>query len=136
MDVTSILFEVMKQYQKRLGIFSEIYRLTQEIDQLLAANDRGSSQLVLQMRQEEMDLADQCGEDLAYLQNSLERDEYNRLMQILESPQGENFVERPEEKKIFEINRQIKQVIQKTVELDKRLNMRIAGKDSFYNQRK
>ena len=136
MEVESILFEIMKQYQKRLGVFNEIYRLTQEIDQLLAANDRGSSQLVLQMRQEEMDKADDCGQDLAYLQNSMNRDEYNRLMQILESPEGENFAERLEEKKIFEIDRQIKQVIQKTVELDKRLNMRIAGKDSFYNQRK
>lgn len=136
LEVENIVVEIMIQYQKKLGIVSEIYRLTQEIEQLLAVNDRGSTQLVLEMRQEEMDKAEQVGRDLVYLRDSMEEVVRQRLKSVLELPNGEQYAETPQEKKILDISRQIQQVLQKTVDLDKRLNMRIAGNDSYYNQKK
>lgn len=136
LELDSIACEIMKQYQKKLGAVNEIYRLTQEIDQLLAVDDRGSTQLVLEMRQEEMDKVERCSVDIAYLEESMAPDERNRLRQILTVTGGEIYAEKLEEKKIWEIDRQIKQVLQRVTELDKRLSLRIAGKDSFYNQRK
>lgn len=136
LELESIAFEILKQYQKKLGIVNEICRLTQEMDQLLAVDDRGSAQLVLEMRQVELEKADRCSTDIVYLEESMPKSDRDRLRQVLTAPGGEAYAEKLEEKKIWEIDSRIKQILLKVIEVDKHVSQRISGTDSFYNQRK
>lgn len=128
----NIMIEILKQYQKKYTIAIEIYRLTEEIGELLSRDDRVSSQLVLGMRQDEMYNADKCSSALGLLEEALEQSERQRLHLLLESEEGAKQAETWEEKKIIEIQNNINLTLKKTVELDKRINIKIAGKDSFY----
>lgn len=128
----NIMIEILKQYQKKYTIAIEIYRLTEEIGALLSRDDRVSSQLVLGMREDEMYNSDKCSASLGLLEEALEQSERQRLQLLLGSEEGAKQAETWEEKKIIEIQNNINLTLKKTVELDKRINLKIAGKDSFY----
>lgn len=126
------MIEVMKQYQKKYSIINEIFRLTEEMGNLLSKDDRVSTQLVLNMRQDEMNAADECSASLALLEDAMDVAERYRLRSLLESEDGLSQAQSWEEKKIFEIYEKIQMTLKKTTELDKKINTRIAGKDSYY----
>lgn len=132
MEEESIIIEILKQYQKKYSIVVEISRLTEEIGELLSKDDRVSSQLVLGMREDEMYKADDCSSALGLLEEAMEQGARQRLHLLLESEEGAKLAETWEEKKIIEINNNINLTLKKTVEIDKRINLRIAGKESFY----
>lgn len=133
MEDKSIMIEFLKLYQRKYNAVSEIQRLTEEMGDLLSKNDKVSVQLVIKMRQDEMDQADKCNGAIAILEDEMNPDDRSRLQQLTENGGSNNIAETFEEKKLQEIVRNIKLVLQKTVELDKRLSSRIAGKDSFYS---
>lgn len=132
MEEESVMMEILKQYQKKYSIVSEIYRLTEEIGELLSKDDRVSSQLVLEMRQDEMNEADRCGESIGILEDAMEQGDRQHLRLLLDGEEGAKLAETWQEKKIVEIQNNIMQTLQRTVEIDKRISLRIAGKDSFY----
>lgn len=132
MEEESIMIEILKQYQKKYSIVNEIYRLTEEIGDLLSKNDRVSSQLVLGMRQDEMNESDRCSNSLVLLEDAMEQGEREHLHLLLESKDGTGIAETWEEKKILEIQKNIQLVLQKSIEIDKKISLKIAGKDSYY----
>lgn len=133
MEKESIMMEILKQYQKKYSITNEIYRLTVEIGDLLSKNDRVSSQLVLAMRQDEMNKSDRCSSSLGLLEDAMEQGEREHLRLLLESADGAKLAETWEEKKVVEIQQNIQMVLRKSIEIDKKISSKIAGKDSFYN---
>lgn len=132
MEEESVMMEILKQYQKKYSIVSEIYRLTEEIGELLSKDDRVSSQLVLEMRQDEMNEADRCSESIGLLEDAMEQGDRQHLRLLLDGAEGAKLAETWQEKKIVEIQNNIMQTLQRTMEIDKRISLRIAGKDSFY----
>lgn len=111
---------------------AEIERITKELGSALSSNDRESVHLLLKMRQSEMDLASEVKQEIQLLIRS-GGDEKEKLLSWL---QGEA-KEQPksfEEKKILELSCQLRQVIKRTTEIDKVLNSRLAGKDSYYQK--
>lgn len=132
MEEESIMMEILKQYQKKYSIVTEIYRLTEEIGELLSKDDRVSSQLVLAMRQEEMSKADRCSDSLGILEDVMVQGDREHLRHLLDSEEGAKLAETWEEKKIIEICNNIQQTLLRTAEIDKRISQRIAGKESFY----
>ncbi|MEG0216562.1 MAG: hypothetical protein RSB57_05770 [Hungatella sp.] len=134
MERDQILSEILIQYQKKYTTVTEIYRLTEEMIGLLNHDDRVSTQLILNMRQEEMDRAEECGGALATLKEQLSAGQRQHLSAVLEASDDRELTESWEEKKIAEIYQNTQTVLQKTIELDKRVNLKLAGKDSYYRQ--
>lgn len=133
MEEDSIMIEILKLYQRKYNAVSEIHRLTEEMGEFLSKNDRVSVQLIMKMRQDEMNLADKCNTSVALIESAMEQNDRNRLQRLLENSGENNIAETFEEKKLQEIAKNIKLILQKTIELDKRLSSRIAGNDSFYS---
>lgn len=134
MDQESILSQILKYYQRKYTIICEIYRLTLEMTDTFAHNDHVSTQLILNMRQEEMDRADQCSSSLALLEDSMSVTDRQHLRSILQSEEGHQLANTWEEKKILELYSNIQSTLKKTIEVDKRLNSKIAGQDSYYQK--
>ena len=64
MQQKEILEEIAGKLEKKYTGFVEIYRLTKELDDLLKNNDRGSVNMVMKMRGEEMDKINTLDEDI------------------------------------------------------------------------
>ncbi|MCI8795898.1 MAG: hypothetical protein HFG89_03440 [Dorea sp.] len=124
--------EILKRVQRNYVHMAEIERITKELGSALSSNDRESVHLLLKMRQSEMDLASEVKQEIQLLIRS-STDEKEKLLSWLNGEAKEE-PESFEEKKILELSCQLRQVITRTTEIDKALNSRLAGKDSYYQK--
>lgn len=126
--------EVLKRVQRNYMHMVEIERITRELGTALSSNDRESAQLLIKMRQSEMDLADETKQEIQLLIRSA-GDERERLLSWLKGETKET-PESFEEKKIVELSNQLRQVTRRVIDVDKAINSRLAGKDSYYQKAK
>lgn len=125
------LSEILKRIQRNYVHMVEIERLTKDMSESFSRNDKESVQLLLKMRGEEMERAGEVKREIQLLLEALdsgEKEKYRSWLNAEEKHEPDSF----EEKKIMEISRQTQQVLSRTVSLDKILNSKVAGKESFY----
>lgn len=129
--------EIAKRMQRKYSLMNEVYRTTRELGDAVSRDDRVSSQLSIQMRQEAMDDVDKCEREIQILianlpvqvgetvKDWIKWEEKNLPSDI--STEG---------RLIIEIGRNIRTQIQKTVEMDRGINLRLAGDKSYYRSGK
>ncbi|MDD3141203.1 MAG: hypothetical protein PHX08_19845 [Lachnospiraceae bacterium] len=132
MEKNEMLCEIMKQIQKKYSCVSEIHRLTEEVGTSLSRDDRVSVQMILAMRQDEMNASDECDKSIELLIESLQIEEQCKVRELLKLDDI-NEADSIEGKKIIEIKRNIRMILERCVQLDKAMSTRVAGKDSFYS---
>ena len=120
--------EIAGKLEKKYTGFVEISRLTKELDDLLKNNDRDSVNMVMKMRGEEMDKISVIDEDI------------NRACSLISAQYREyinnynDFDSFPEElERIISIKKRNRRVLEKIIEIDKRISVRLAGNKSFYS---
>lgn len=130
-DKKELLTEILKRVQRNYVRVVEIERLTKEMGTALSRNDQESAQLLVKMRQDEMDQISETKQEVRMLLRTMDAAERDRLKGWLEGKGGEE----PkcfETKKIAELSSQLIQVLDRTISIDKAINKKIAGKDSYY----
>lgn len=131
MDEQGIYVEIMKKLQRKYGSLNEIQKTTQEMQDALSRNDRVSMEMLISMRQEEIERAADCDRDIRYLLSILEPDKRERVRGWLNegtAKEADGF----EAVKISEIASSVKKVLERTIQVDKQMSQRVAGKDSYY----
>ena len=127
----SILVEILKEMQKKYMFIAEIERITREMGDALSRNDRESVQMLLGMRQDEMDKADVCTRNIECLISALSPDEGSQVRELINGKgcgkPGGLTAERLEEK-----GKSIQFVLKRTIEADRLISIRLSGKDSYY----
>lgn len=126
-----LLTEVLRQLQKNYVRFVEVEKLTKELGDALSLDDRESIQLLLGMRKEEMDRASEGRERIITILEALEEADQTELRAILNETdvqKAEDF----ESRKIIELNGQIKNVLNRTISIDKVISRKLAGEHSYY----
>ena len=115
--------------QKMYTALSEVMELTQELADAFQRQDQVSVQMFLGMRQEPIDRLESC-------KAMLER-------QCLQLPPADQTVLRgilggetppPQAQKLGELVQKNKRLLDRILEVDQRLNLRIGGEHSFYRQ--
>ena len=96
--------EILTTLQKKYNYMTEVCRLTGEIEEALKRDDRISTQMLLAMRQEELDGIKKCDKDLHLL--------------IESTPEV------------------LRQWLEKAVRIDRHVNRKLAGEESFYHDQK
>lgn len=139
-----LLVEILKQTRKQYNHFNEICRMTKELGDALSRNDRGSAQILLGMRGDEMLLVDGCRKNIRLLAENAGDPDRELLENLLygdgnanrKAAETENLSVREEQflKQIAEMNTKIAAIRRETVAMDKVLSRKLAGNDSFYNQ--
>lgn len=127
----SMLMEILKEMQKKYRCIAEIERITRDMGDSLSRNDKASVQLLLEMRQEEMDKTSVCDRNIHYLLEAMPDGEsmvVSRWMKGKESG-GDNGLLA---EKLAEKGNNIEQALKRTIEIDRHISTRLAGKDSFY----
>jgi REP element-mobilizing transposase RayT len=126
-----MLMEVLKEMQKKYQCFTEIERITKDIGEALSRNDRALVQILLGMRQEEIEQAEMSERNIHLLLSFIPTDEATQALNWIKGNQ-EYIPENPIIKKLVEKGNSIRMLVQRTIELDRHISMRLAGKDSFY----
>ena len=128
----SILLEILKEMQKKYQCMAEIERITREIGEFLSRNDQTSVQMLLGMRQEEMDKADMFTKNINCLIYVLPPEEAAKVDNWVKGQENWNPNEQISEK-IMEKGKNIQHILKRTIEIDRHISTRIAGTHSFYN---
>lgn len=128
----SILLEILKEMQKKYQCMAEIERITREMGEFLSRNDQTSVQMLLGMRQDEMDQADAFEKNIKCLISVLSAEEAVWVEAWLK---GQEFGKPKGQiaEMVIQKGKNIQQILKRTIEFDKRINTRIAGTHSFYN---
>lgn len=126
--------ELLKQVQRRYQAVNEVFRVTQEMADALSRDDRVAAQMLLEMRQEELDHLSESEEKIFMLLECADRQERTDILALLKGEQKPSKEASFEEKKIGEIGENIRRNLEKIVMLDRTLSVKLAGKDSFYKQ--
>lgn len=118
--------------QQRYQIVLEIQRMTEELKLALESNDTASSDLILQMRSQEMEQYDIQNQQLERLFNEIGEESLYQLISCktdftLWGEDGES---------LKKLAMRTKYVLSKTIQLDEQISKRLVGKNSFYNQGK
>lgn len=126
--------ELLKQMQRRYGTVDEVFRVTKELTDALSRDDRMAAQMLLEMRQEELDHLSESEEKIYMLLECVDQQEREGILRLLKGERKASPEASFEEKKIGEIGENIRRNLEKVLELDRVISVRLAGKDSFYKQ--
>lgn len=128
-----LLAEILKSLYRNYKQILEIEKLTKELGDTLSKDDRESAQLILNMRQEEMDNASETKYAVQVLLQAADAETRLYAEQLLQGdcPADASF----EEQKISQLSRQIANSLNSAIAIDRRVNSRLAGKDSFYAEK-
>ena len=128
----SVLLEILKEMQKKYQCMAEIERITREMGDFLSRNDQTSVQMLLGMRQDEMDKVDVFNRNINCLISILSSEEALKVDDWVKGQENWNS-ESPISEKVIEKGKNIQQILKRTIETDKFISTRIAGTHSFYN---
>lgn len=128
-----LLTELLKLEQKNYTELVEIERLTKELADVLSRNDRDSVQLLLEMRQNEMDRASETKHKIYVILEAVDSEERKKMAPLLngcEPKESDNETAQ----RIVSVSRQMKSVLERIITVDKVISRKLAGKDSFYEK--
>lgn len=131
---TELLEEVMRQVQKEYVHIVEIESLTKELGNTLARDDRESVQMLLELRQGEMEQADEAKRAVQEILGVVDADMRRLLIKLLEGQDAPAETGSFEETKIAELSHLIKKYLKEIIQIDKVISCKLAGKDSYYEQ--
>ena len=131
--IEEMLEEILKLVYREYRGIVEIERLTCELEETLNHSDRKSANLILEMRQSEMEWVSQAKRAISELLESMDDDLKNDIKRLLE---GEQLSERKESEaeRISMISRQRNHTMENIRRIDRALSRRVAGKDSYYEK--
>ena len=131
--IEEMLEEILKLVYREYREIVEIERLTCELEETLNHSDRKSANLILELRQSEMERVSQAKRAISELLESMDDDLKNDIKRLLE---GEQLSERKESEaeRISMISRQRNHTMENIRRIDRALSRRVAGKDSYYEE--
>ena len=124
------LMDALVQMKRTGNLLNEVLDLTQQLGEAIDRNDEVSMQMLIAMREDPMNklqAADQAVRDQLSLLTDPE--EYAQLSRLLNGEPAESGEEQALAQQVASNRRRLQQVI----ELDRRLNQRLAREKSIYN---
>ena len=110
---------------------SELLELTTDLSEAIQRQDQVSVQLFLSMCQEPLERLRICDAHLRRLCSSLPQAESAQLRQVLNGQSGGTATTQGLERTV----RQNRQLLEQITRMDERINRRMGGKKSFYEQK-
>ena len=117
--------------RKKYNELNEVMDLTRQLGEALDRSDKVSIKMLVAMRQDPILRLEEIERTAKERRKSLPQEEAERVEALLggAAPRGQ------EEKTFQEQSRQARSLLERVVELDRRINLRMAGEDSFYNKK-
>ena len=123
--------KILKGMQRKYRGVLEIERLTKELADMLSVGDRESVQLLLNMRQGEIEKTRDEDYALHKLLDAVEGQNREYLAELMNGKESST-QNSAMEQKICQLAVQTKHTLDKTIAVDRVLSKKLAGKDSYY----
>ncbi len=130
-----LLMEIAKVLQKKYTHMSEISRLTEEMAEELSRDDRVSVQMTLGMRGEEIEKVRECDHNFQVFLDSVPAELKDWLEEVSDGRVNSSDKYGKEGMLIVRLAVSIRNIWEKTMTIDRHMNKRLAGADSFYTDR-
>lgn len=130
-EMQELIQEILTGMQRRYRGMSEIERLTKELADTLSSGDRESAQLLLNMRQSEMEKVGDVDHTLREMLHVLEPEKREYIAGLMNGNEQFGY-DSPEEEKIVRMAEQTSRILERIIVVDKILSQKLAGKDSYY----
>ena len=130
-EMQELIQEILTDMQRRYRGMSEIERLTKELADTLSSGDRESAQLLLNMRQSEMEKVGDVDHALREMLHVLEPEKREYIAGLMNGNEQSGY-DSPEEEKIVRMAEQTSRILERIIVVDKILSQKLAGKDSYY----
>ena len=133
MEEKQRLQQIAVLLQKRYNGLTEIENITKQLQEALEYNDTVSIRMLITMRQEEMDSIDRINASYRAFLDTLTETQ-KKALKIGDASRfsGENAMLI---QKIAEIQQKNTRLLERLIEQDKRVNRRLAGENSYYEQK-
>ena len=119
--------------QRKYTFMKDVKDLTDEISEVLSGNDGYTAELLLEERMDKLRKVQDTTERIQLLGEAGPKAAYMAHRLIYSEPENIN-PETSDEKLVKEIRIKTRSLIKELQDQDKRLNMRLAGNQSFYNE--
>lgn len=118
--------------RRKYNLLSEVMDLSRQLGDAMDRNDDVSIRLLLSMRQEPILQLEELKKTSLLKRESLTPEERERVAAVIAGSSS------PEEgaEACFEEAGRCRRLLERVIELDRRLNRRLAGKNSFYAEKK
>ena len=130
-EIQAIMEEILKGMQRKYRGVLEIERLTKELADMLSVGDRESVQLLLNMRQGEIEKTRDEDYALHKLLDAVEGQNREYLAELMNGKESST-QNSAMEQKICQLAVQTKHALDKTIAVDRVLSKKLAGNDSYY----
>ncbi len=128
-----LLTEIAKLLQKKYNTMSEVSRLTEEMAQTLSRNDRVSVQMLLEMREEELNKIREYDKHIFLLRDSAPAEVSQWIAEavkgkepVSETPYGK------EGAALLRVAGNVRSLWERVMVVDRNMNRKLAGQDSHY----
>ena len=118
--------------RKKYNLLSEVMDLSQQLGEALDRSDDVSVRLLVSMRQDPILRLEEIKAAIGSKRDSMPPEEWERVNDLNGAAQP-----RDEDETVY-LNQvgSVRRILERVLELDQRLNRRMAGNDSFYAQKK
>ena len=118
--------------RKKYNLLSEVMDLSRQLGEAMDRSDDVSIRLLLSMRQDPILKLEELRRTALLKQENLTPEERERVEAVISGSVSPT----AEEESCFEEAGRSRRLLERVVELDQRLNRRLAGKNSFYAEKK
>ncbi|MDO4710926.1 MAG: hypothetical protein Q4A75_03030 [Peptostreptococcaceae bacterium] len=125
--------QILDHVRKKQLALTNIFRITKEVEECFRNNDTVGADHALDLRMEEILSAQECDEEIEQIFDRMDTTEALRLTKIMRL-QAWDIHLKAEEKTLFEIYTNIKTIVDKTIEIDRKMSRRIGGYASVYHK--
>lgn len=116
--------------RKKYNYLSETLDLTGQLGEALDRNDQVSVRMLMAMRQDPILHLEEVNRLSLDRRDSLEEEDQERVSALLAGAEGRS----NEERTFLEQAQKARRLLERVVELDRRISLRLAGEHSFYKK--
>ena len=126
----SVWMDLAVLERKKYNYLNEVMDLSQQMGGVLDRNDEVSVKILLAMREDPLLHLREVDQTEKKRRKALAEEDQDRVSALLAGAQPQN----KDESTFLEQAGKARRLLERVVELDRRLNLRITGKDSFYKK--
>lgn len=126
----SNLLDLAVLERKKYNDLNEVLELTQQLGEALDRNDQVSVRMLVAMRQDPILHLEEVNATAKSRRESLTEEEQERVRALLDGAEAQD----DGEKTFLEQAGKARSLLERVVELDRRVSLRMAGENSFYKK--
>lgn len=125
------LSEVIEFVRQKQMALENVLRITKEIEERFGNNDTPGAEMALDLRMEEILSAQSYDEEIEMIFDAMSIDRALRMTKIIRL-QTQDLELTEDEQQLYNMYKNIKSIVDRTIEIDRRLSKKIGGSSSFY----